>query len=133
MNPRLCYVSGPWAFLTTCPIDKQWGDDWDDAPYEHNAGEPYGWREEYRERGIEPYEITRVSWIGELETPADIAGLNSSYSVQQINAGAVAWLTTARWSTVPQVVIPAGTTLDDFIRLVERAGGEVYGRLGKKP
>ena len=21
---------------------KQWGDDWDDAPYEHNAGEVYG-------------------------------------------------------------------------------------------
>ena len=41
-EPILCYVKGPWAYFTTQPLKKQWGDDWDDAPYEHNAGEPYG-------------------------------------------------------------------------------------------
>jgi len=38
---RLCYVDLPWVYFTTQDLDKQWGDDWDDAPYEHNAEEPY--------------------------------------------------------------------------------------------
>lgn len=25
----------------TSDIENQWGDDWDDRPYEHNAGKPY--------------------------------------------------------------------------------------------
>lgn len=41
-EPVLCYISKPWAYFTTQKLEDQWGDDWDDAPYEHNAGEPYG-------------------------------------------------------------------------------------------
>lgn len=47
-EPRLCYVDGLdtlTAFFTTRPLAEQWGDDWNDAPYEHNAGRPYRWRE----------------------------------------------------------------------------------------
>ena len=40
-DPILCYVDEPWAYFTTQDLDKQWGDDWNDAPYEHNAGTPY--------------------------------------------------------------------------------------------
>ena len=29
------------AYFTPVSLDEQWGDDWDDAPYEHNAGIPY--------------------------------------------------------------------------------------------
>ena len=36
----LCYVDAPWAYFTTRRLSEQWGDDWDDAPYEHNAGTP---------------------------------------------------------------------------------------------
>ena len=25
----------------TSDLENQWGDDWDDSPYEHNAGPPY--------------------------------------------------------------------------------------------
>jgi len=31
-------------------MEKQWGDDWDDVPYEHNAEPPY---DNYYEDGIE--------------------------------------------------------------------------------
>jgi len=50
--PRLCYVERQWAYFTTRPIAEQWGDDWDDAPYEHNAGEPYEpcWHNEPKHR-----------------------------------------------------------------------------------
>lgn len=37
----LCYVDGQRAYFTTAKLADQWGDDWDDALYEHNAGEPY--------------------------------------------------------------------------------------------
>ena len=37
---KLCYVDRNKAWFTN-NFEKQWGDDWDDAPYEHNAGLPY--------------------------------------------------------------------------------------------
>jgi hypothetical protein len=37
----LCYATATWAFFTTRSLKEQWGDDWNDAPYEHNAGDPY--------------------------------------------------------------------------------------------
>jgi hypothetical protein len=116
---RLCYVSGQWAYFTSQELDKQWGDDWDDAPYEHNAGSPYG-----PHRDDEAWDISQVAWEGPFTQPCD-GHCNSPYSVQMINAGAVAWLRTEAWHKSP-VVIPAGTSLGDFIRLVQSAGGTVY-------
>lgn len=123
---RLCYVKPPWAFFTSADLKDQWGDDWNDAPYEHNAGPPYYW---YSERKCPHYEIRKLAYYGGLNTPADFACGNSPYSVEQINAGAVAWLATDKWHEGPAVSIPAGVTIDDFVRLVERAGGEVFVKL----
>lgn len=75
-------------------FDKQWGDDWDDAPYEHNAGTPYEFimgNDDNSERG----HLVRAAWVdrdGLTMTPCDASGSNSRYSVESINAGAVAWL-----------------------------------------
>jgi hypothetical protein len=41
-NAVLCYVKESSAWFTTRPLGEQRGDDWEDAPYEHNASEPYG-------------------------------------------------------------------------------------------
>ena len=30
-----------YAYFTPISLDKQWGDDWNDTPFEHNAGIPY--------------------------------------------------------------------------------------------
>jgi hypothetical protein len=51
-DPVLCYVDGVFAYFTTQSLKKQTGDDWNDAPYEHNAGEPYGpcWHNEPKHR-----------------------------------------------------------------------------------
>jgi len=96
-----------------------------DAPYEHNSGTPYAFHEHDKKAGKEPWEICRVAWYGPFRTPCD-GHLNSPYSVEQINSGAVAWLTTESWIK-EQVVIPAGTTLADFKRLINKAGeGRVY-------
>ena len=37
---KLCYVDGNEAWFTS-DWKNQWGDDWNDRPYEHNAGSPY--------------------------------------------------------------------------------------------
>ena len=40
---KLCYIDGAWAYFTTQALADVIGDDWNDAPYECNAGAPYEW------------------------------------------------------------------------------------------
>lgn len=124
MDARLCYVKNQWAYFTTQSLDKQWGDDWNDFPYEHNAGQPYKYGSHNQKRGDQPWEIVKIAFEGPFSTPADVACGRSFYSVEQINAGAVAWLTTQY--TKPVVNIYAGATVAEFIDLVKGAGGKVY-------
>lgn len=123
---KLCYVKGPWAYFTSIEVTKQWGDDWDDAPYEHNAGEPYDDHVDPEKRNHVPHEVMKVAWEGPYETPADRAGSNSPWSVQAINRGDIAWLIPSRWEKTSAEPIHAGTLLGDFIRKVREAGGVVY-------
>jgi len=121
---KLCYVRGPWCYFTTRDVEEQWGDDWNDAPYEHNAGRPY----EDWERPDEPrWQIARVAYEGRLETPEE-NGINSRWTVQMINRGMVPWLMTDRYAvdSIPAVVIVAGTSFPEFVRLVQKVGGTVY-------
>ena len=82
---KLCYVSGCWVYFTTQALDKQWGDDWNDAPYEHNAGSPYEWRL----GSTEPeYKILKLAYEGPFEEPCGYSS-NRYYSVEMINRGAI--------------------------------------------
>jgi hypothetical protein len=130
MSGVLCYVEGAFAYFTTQPLEKQWGDDWNDAPYEHNAGRPYEWREDYDGKNGKPrWEITKVAFESPLETPSDMGGINSGWSVEQINAKETAWLTDPAYGQRPRITRPvvwAGVTIDEFIRLIETEGGTVY-------
>lgn len=124
MTLKLCYIDSVWAYFTTKDLDKQWGDDWNDAPYEHNAGAPY---EE------QPYEIVKVAFEAPMETPAELANLNSRYSVESINKGHIPWLTPSRYGAPDEVKpIYAGTDLPNFIDLIRKAGGTVYHPLDEK-
>lgn len=122
-EPVLCYVDEDRAFFTTCDLDKQWGDDWNDAPYEHNAGDPYLWAD-YRD--VPPYEIVMIMWSGPYDTPSSGVA-NSHYSVDMINRGDIAWL--RPWSYIKDKnvkPIPAGTTLSEFKRIMKEAGGKIF-------
>lgn len=121
---QLCYVKGRWAYFASVPVGEVWGDDWNDAPYEHNAGNPYD--AVHRDGVRVPIEIAKVAFDADLETPADIAGLNSNYSVEQINAKATPWLTSSGWGSKDTVRIWAGATLAEFRALVAEAGGDAY-------
>lgn len=119
MEHILCYVHEPFAYFVNASIDEIWGDDWNDAPYEHNAGEPYERDGQY---------CIKVAFDGPFQTPASMANGNSQYSVQAINAGAVAWLTNSQYrpSDKPLVNIRAGVTIDEFVRLIQAGGGAAY-------
>lgn len=54
---KLCYVDNNEAWFTS-DFKHQWGDDWDDRPYEHNAGSPYS---SYFQNGKEiPIKLKKV-------------------------------------------------------------------------
>lgn len=126
---RLCYVDGRdrFAWFTSIPLADQWGDDWNDSPYEHNAGEPYSTHKEGSER-VE-HHLVKVAWDGPYETPAEHAGINSMWSVERINGGSIAWLIPTSWGVTEGAdvkPIHAGASLVDFVIALEKAGGHAY-------
>lgn len=92
-------TSTHYAFFTPKSLDEQWGDDWNDAPYEHNAGWPYDSdivevNENNVATRIEEYDILKVPFAIKsynYALPCD-NHLNSPWSVQDINSDAVAWI-----------------------------------------
>ena len=123
---KLCYVSGDWAYFTTQKLSEQWGDDWNDAPYEHNAGAPYAYMENDGKKGKKPWQIKKLAWEGPFETPSSEVS-NSTFSVEMINDGAVPWLIRSRYrANLPMVKIMAGASIEEFKDLVAQAGGKVY-------
>lgn len=116
---KLCFVSGNFAYFTSKPLDEQTGDDWDDAPYEHNAGYPYD---------MDNSDIIRILAYncGCLETPAEFTG-QGGVSVDEINSGKVAWFSSPSYvKKEDRVVIHAGVTMDEFKRLIKKAKGTVF-------
>lgn len=123
-EPVLCYVEDQWAYFTTQPLDKQWGDDWDDCPFECNSGRPYSHHPGY-DQGREPWEIVKVAWDGSFYTPGE-GHTNGHWSVKAINAGGIAWLRPDPYCSTHKVFIMAGTPLSEFIEKVKSVGGKVY-------
>jgi hypothetical protein len=116
---KLCLVDENWAYFTDQPITgegRQWGDDWGDAPYEHNAGLPYA---------SDGENVIKCAWEGEFVTPSGESS-NSEYSVDRINQGVIPWLVTSRWYEGDTVVIPAGVSPFEFTALITNGGGRTY-------
>jgi hypothetical protein len=118
---KLCYIEENWAYFTSKEVSEQWGDDWDDAPYEHNAGTPYGFYRQQDNDGI----VIRVAFeVDQMERPCD-GTINSEYSVEQINAGEVPWLRSESWAK-HDIRIFAECNLLAFIDKIEELNGYVY-------
>ena len=129
-NPE--YIKGKqeyYAYFTPVSMDEQWGDDWDDAPYEHNAEIPYD--DYYDENGerIET-EIVRVPFYipydggWDVRFPKDWGdSYNSPFCVRDINAGAVAWIFCRGddgKSSKGSVAIHAGCSPAEFAEKIDR-------------
>jgi hypothetical protein len=131
---KLCYIKGNWAYFTTRAVEDQWGDYWNDTPYEHNAGEPYRFCEHDKKDGVIPWEIVKVAWEGDFDTPCD-NHWNSPWSVELINRGEIYWLRISDCRTPIQGVamgVFAGASLQEFRDFVHDNGGVVYEALGAK-
>ena len=74
MELKLCYCANNIMYFTS-DMSAQWGDDWDDRPYEHNAGTPYETHTT----------VKKIAFIGHYSEPY------SPYSVAEINNGVVPW------------------------------------------
>jgi hypothetical protein len=139
----LCYVFEPWtstqvnrvAYFTTQPLAEAWGDDWNDSPYDCNAGRPYTWRRTRYAKQPDatyktepnpqpPWREFEAEFTGPFDTPAVLA-FNTPYCVQDINDGKIPWLWTDSDGRGPSVVVNAGVSFTRFRTLVRRAGGTV--------
>lgn len=145
----LCYCEGPWAYFTTQALHKQWGDDWNDVSYEDNASPPYRpcWHnspgqlcsshrgnvkpgelcrdpcciDDWNDDGTPKFRIIKIAWDDvELLQPRDLG----RYSVADINAGAVPWLSTPSWRPPKQLF--AGATIGEFCKFIRGLGGKVF-------
>lgn len=108
---KLCYVYNGDAYFTDAPLTGEgmvWGDDWNDAPYEHNAGTPYNYSQ-------------MVKFSGPFDEPKD-GHYNSPYSVEEINAGRAPWL----WSWTKKEALHAGASVEEFKAYVRRNGGSIW-------
>lgn len=143
---KLCYVDNGVAYFTTKELAKQWGDDWNDAPYEHNAGTPYEPSVHYYADGST--KLSPDSWNTDgtpkwqlLELRFSAQGNeflepcsehhNSPFSVESINEGQVPWLKAQVWSRQEKEYsiageLKAGATVDEFISFIEKFDGVVW-------
>lgn len=135
-NYKLCYVDSseymgePMTlyFTELDDVTKQWGDDWDDKPYEHNAGTPY--TEDYNKEEMyvkdgkgyyPPIDIYKIVVDADYNiiTPRTNQ-LNSPYCVKDINECVVPWLTITDKDD-NSVFIKAGTKLKDVIDILTKS------------
>lgn len=113
----LCYVHSinDWThelwFSDKKPTDL-WGDDWNDAPYEHNAAPPY----EYTRKNKSKVDFKRYILIGNDIVSPSYEHLNSPWSVEQINKQETYWLTTGKSDFY------AGCTINEITTALENQG-----------
>lgn len=148
---KLCYVKQPWLYFTTQDLEDQWGDDWNDAPYQHNAGKPYSpcWHNEPGSDkrpcdcsicqddwtgDLQPkWEIKKVAYSGGLMPPCEASifmdEIPEHVTVQQINNEKCPWLIPRDYSK-HELKVWAGTTLQNTLTTLQAAGCEVYRQEG---
>ena len=124
---KLCYVEGNKAWFTD-NFEKQWGDDWNDRPYECNAGYPYeNWSEliednpdifkrKWKHHPIELKELYFETDDWAEKRPCEMG----RFSVEEINKGAVAWIYTDKFS------IYGGCEIEEFKKIIKENKGKIY-------
>ena len=142
---KLCFVrtldgdNAHVLYFTPFDATNITGDDWDNAPYEHNASEPYyarlgSYKDIHSKKetavvaediGDKLVEVIIYSYdTAALASPCSYV-LNSDYSVKDINEGMTPWIV-AKWfenGVAREEVIMANAT---YKEVVEKLDGFVY-------
>ena len=117
---KLCYIDSNKAYFTS-DWKHQDGDDWDNAPYEHNAGLPYNSYFDVCSNKEIPIKLKEIYF----ELPIDYKlpdddYFNSPFSVQDINNHRVPWI------IINNHYIFAGTSYTNFVKQIFELGGTIY-------
>ena len=117
-NYQLCYIDDLDGvgtielWFSREPVETIWGDDWNDRPYEHNAGEPYKYTKDNIENDYVKI-IVNIPITAELLLPCT-GTYNSNFSVEDINIRKqIPWLRNDSTS------IYAGHKLKDVLLLLK--------------
>jgi hypothetical protein len=121
---KLCYVKGNWAWFTSCSLDFQLGDGWTETPYEYSSMPPYGVHKT-SDGKQKKHKIVKVAFESDYEEPC-CDELRTKLSVVMINKGKIPWLKTSPYSSIELKPITAGTSLEDFIKIIRASGGDVF-------
>lgn len=132
-----------YAYFSPVSKEEQWGDDWDDIPYEHNAEIPYDdiileTRPSTAYEGlnvatkVRAYEVLRLPfWVDNdglaVRFPKDWGQYgNSPFCVRDINAGAVAWIfaKTGKAKSSSGIAITSDDSPKTFIEKLEKINAE---------
>ena len=131
---KLCYVGGSFAYFTTQDLKNQWGDDWDDAPYDCNAGGPYEPSEaDLDQYGSPKWRILKFAFDGNFSAPANSAcsshyrELGRHLSVQDVNIEKAAPWLEGHNKKGDKIEIHAGASIEEFREAIKAGGGVVYG------
>ena len=134
-NTKLCFADCPYyseennsivlkLWFTVAEMRNQWGDDWDDAPYDEEAGEPYdSYVDENGTRNC--YNIYTLSLElpinrDRLKLPCEYA--NNSLSAAEINSGRAAWLYfIGSGRRCDGIAVPAGLKVSEVLQLLKKA------------
>ena len=125
-NPDVVEGNQYYAYFTEVDLSEQWGDDWDDSPYEHNAGEPYDvtWKGKEKIEHIIlviPFEAGD-KWI---RLPEDYGfGGNSPWCVKNIDQGLIPWIFYQTKNGGAEM-IRAGICPGEFINTLNRIKNDV--------
>lgn len=134
----LCFAEagadGTGSAWFTTNLERQWGDDWNDAPYEHNAGHPYDFHRSWRllPPGSPtvlstatwpevPYLLIRVDWAGAAFSDAAQNGYGGT--AEEINRSRLPWLYYDQGDV--RIALPAGTTFRTFEKAAAALGGKL--------
>ena len=109
---KLCYIKDNIAYFTD--NEEQWGDDWDDSPYEYNAGPPYN---------EEGFDLLNIGFYVNAKYLEPYESFHNKYlSVEEINAKLVPWLIP---NNIECEQIFAGESLKDFVKKIKSISGEI--------
>lgn len=120
-NAQLCYIQDGQAAYFTSRFYDQWGDDWNDAPYEHNAGRPYD------NEGCSIFHVyIEVNLSSPTEDDREHHITNTGFSVEDLNAGNFPWLRSTKYSDVGNIRIMGGISYRNFKNLIYAAHGHIW-------
>ena len=117
-----CEIKGNMVRLYLGKNGKQWGDDWNDKPYEHNAERVYN---EY----VEKIADVSINFDFEVKEPADFAvGGNSNWRREDFIKGKIYAFTVINPENNSSIMIYFGEKLEDIVKRLNeiKAGYSVY-------